>query len=55
MMPEMEEGALVIDDIYHFETEALAGDLQPDVFCAGIKEKYAVQKAGNPLQTASQL
>jgi nitrogenase molybdenum-iron protein alpha chain len=48
MMPEMEEGALVIDDIYHFETERLLEIYKPDVFCAGIKEKYAVQKAGIP-------
>jgi nitrogenase molybdenum-iron protein alpha chain len=48
MMPEMEEGTLVIDDIYHFETERLLEIYKPDVFCAGIKEKYAVQKAGIP-------
>ena len=48
MMPEMEEGALVIDDIYHFEMERLLEIYKPDVFCAGIKEKYAVQKAGIP-------
>jgi nitrogenase molybdenum-iron protein alpha chain len=46
MMPEMEEGALVIDDLYHFETERLLDIYKPDIFCAGIKEKYAVQKAG---------
>jgi nitrogenase molybdenum-iron protein alpha chain len=48
MMPEMEEGALVIDDLYHFETERLLDIYKPDIFCAGIKEKYAVQKAGIP-------
>jgi nitrogenase molybdenum-iron protein alpha chain len=48
MMPEMEEGALVIDDIYHYETERLLEIYKPDVFCAGIKEKYAIQKAGIP-------
>ncbi len=48
MMPEMEEGALVIDDIYHFETERLLEIYKPDIFCAGVKEKYAVQKAGIP-------
>ena len=48
MMPEMEEGTLVIDDIYHFETERLLEIYKPDIFCAGIKEKYAVQKAGIP-------
>jgi len=48
MMPEMEEGTLVIDDIYHYDTERLLEIYKPDVFCAGIKEKYAVQKAGIP-------
>jgi nitrogenase molybdenum-iron protein alpha chain len=48
MMPDMEEGTLVIDDIYHFETERLLEIYKPDIFCAGIKEKYAVQKAGIP-------
>jgi nitrogenase molybdenum-iron protein alpha chain len=48
MMPEMEDGTLVIDDIYHFETERLLEIYKPDIFCAGIKEKYAVQKAGIP-------
>jgi nitrogenase molybdenum-iron protein alpha chain len=48
MMTEMEQGTLVIDDIYHFETERLIDIYKPDIFCAGIKEKYAVQKAGIP-------
>lgn len=48
MMPDMEEGALVIDDISHFEMERLLEIYKPDIFCAGIKEKYAVQKAGVP-------
>jgi nitrogenase molybdenum-iron protein alpha chain len=48
MMPEMEDGTLVIDDIYHFETERLLEIYKPDIFCAGIKEKYVVQKAGIP-------
>jgi nitrogenase molybdenum-iron protein alpha chain len=48
MMPEMADGALVIDDISHHETERLLEAYKPDVFCAGIKEKYAVQKTGIP-------
>jgi nitrogenase molybdenum-iron protein alpha chain len=48
MLPDMDEGTLVIDDIYHFETERLLEIYKPDIFCAGIKEKYAVQKAGIP-------
>jgi nitrogenase molybdenum-iron protein alpha chain len=48
MMPEMEDGTLIIDDIYHHETEKLLELYKPDIFCAGIKEKYAVQKMGIP-------
>jgi nitrogenase molybdenum-iron protein alpha chain len=50
MMPEMAEGALVIDDISQYETEKLLELYKPDVFCAGIKEKYTVQKSGVPLK-----
>ena len=48
MMPEMEEDGLVIDDISHYETERLLEIYKPAIFCAGIKEKYAVQKMGIP-------
>ena len=48
MMPEMDDRTLVIDDISHYETERLIEIYRPDVFCAGIKEKYAVQKMGIP-------
>ena len=50
MMPDMEEGSLVIDDLNHYEAEILLEKYKPDVFCAGIKEKYVVQKAGVPLK-----
>ncbi|WP_083453631.1 nitrogenase molybdenum-iron protein alpha chain [Desulfatitalea tepidiphila] len=50
MMPEMDAGALVIDDISQWETERLIAMFKPDIFCAGIKEKYAVQKHGIPLK-----
>ena len=50
MMPDMEKNALVIDDINHWETEKLIEFYKPDVFCAGIKEKYVVQKMGIPLK-----
>ena len=50
MMADMEKGSLVIDDLSHFEMEKLIEYYQPDVFCAGIKEKYAVQKMGVPLK-----
>ena len=38
----------MIDDISHYETETLIEIYKPDVFCAGIKEKYVVQKMGVP-------
>ncbi|OGS18890.1 MAG: nitrogenase molybdenum-iron protein alpha chain [Elusimicrobia bacterium RIFOXYA2_FULL_50_26] len=50
MMPEMDEGTLVIDDINHFETEILIEKYKPDIFCAGIKEKYVIQKMGIPMK-----
>jgi nitrogenase molybdenum-iron protein alpha chain len=50
MMPEMENNTLVIEDLNHYETEILIEKFKPDVFCAGIKEKYVVQKSGIPLK-----
>ena len=50
MMSEMDAGALVIDDISHHETEKMIALFKPDIFCAGIKEKYVVQKHGIPLK-----
>ena len=50
MMAEMDNGALVIDDISQFETERLIELYQPDIVCAGIKEKYIIQKSGVPMK-----
>lgn len=50
MMPDMDEGTLVIDDITQHETHRLIEIYKPDIFCAGIKEKYVVQKMGLPLK-----
>ena len=50
LMSDMESDTLVIDDLSHFEMEVLIKEYKPDVFCAGIKEKYAVQKMGVPLK-----
>lgn len=50
MMPEMESNTLIIDDISHWESEKMIEAYKPDVFCAGIKEKYVVQKMGVPLK-----
>lgn len=48
MMPEMDPETLIIDDITHYETEKLIEIYKPAVFCAGIKEKFAIQKMGIP-------
>jgi len=50
MMPEMADGTLVIDDISHHETEKMIAIFKPDIFCAGIKEKYVIQKQGIPMK-----
>ena len=50
MMTEMKENTLIIDDLNHYETEVLIEKYKPDIFCAGIKEKYVVQKGGIPMK-----
>jgi nitrogenase molybdenum-iron protein alpha chain len=50
MMTDMSNGTLVIDDINQYETEKLIEIFKPDIFCAGIKEKYAIQKSGIPMK-----
>ncbi len=50
MMGAMAKDSMVIDDINHYETEKLIEILKPDIFCAGIKEKYIIQKMGVPLK-----
>jgi nitrogenase molybdenum-iron protein alpha chain len=46
--PDMDEGSIVIDDMNQYEAEKLIRIMKPDLFCAGIKEKYSVQKLGIP-------
>ena len=53
MMPQMEEGTLIIDDLSHYEMEELIKKHKPDVFCAGIKEKYARTEDGRSPETAA--
>ncbi|MCK5240943.1 nitrogenase component I subunit alpha [bacterium] len=48
MIPSMEKNTLSIDDISQFEQEKLLELYKPAIFCAGIKEKYGVQKNGIP-------
>jgi nitrogenase molybdenum-iron protein alpha chain len=50
MMSEMNRNTLVVDDISHWESEKLIEYFEPDIFCAGIKEKYVIQKMGVPLK-----
>lgn len=50
MMPTMANGSLVVDDISQYETEKLIELYRPDIICAGIKEKYVIQKSGVPLK-----
>jgi nitrogenase molybdenum-iron protein alpha chain len=50
MMAEMDNNVLVIDDLNHHEMEILIEKYHPDIFCAGVKEKYVVQKYGVPLK-----
>ena len=50
MMPDMDKNAMIIDDISHYETEKLLEVVKPDIFCAGIKEKYVIQKHGIPMK-----
>lgn len=50
MMAQMANETLVIDDITQYETERMIEIYKPAIFCAGIKEKYAVQKKGIPMK-----
>jgi nitrogenase molybdenum-iron protein alpha chain len=50
MMKQMMKKTLVVDDVSHYESEKLIEMYKPDIFCAGIKEKYVVQKMGVPLK-----
>ena len=46
MFPDMSRGDMVIDDYNIFETDELLEQMKPDIFLSGIKDKYAIQKAG---------
>ena len=50
MNEQMDKGTIVIDDLNQYEAEKLVELLKPDVFCAGIKEKYSIQKCGVPMK-----
>jgi len=48
--PDMAEGSIVVDDLNQYEAEKLVELMKPDLFCAGIKEKYSIQKLGIPMK-----
>lgn len=50
MMSDMPDRTLIIDDCNHHELEELLDAYHPDLVCAGIKEKYVVQKRGIPMK-----
>ena len=50
LIPDMEEQTLIIDDLNQYEAETLVEMMQPDIFCAGIKEKFSIQKLGVPMK-----
>jgi nitrogenase molybdenum-iron protein alpha chain len=48
MYPDMNGGTLMIDDCNHYEAEQLVKELKPDLFFAGVRDKYIAQKMGVP-------
>ena len=50
LLPDMDKGTLIIDDLNQYEAEKLVELMKPDIFCAGIKEKYSIQKLGVPMK-----
>ncbi|WP_419781061.1 nitrogenase molybdenum-iron protein alpha chain [Maridesulfovibrio sp.] len=48
--PDMDKGTIIIDDLNQYEAEKLVELLKPDLFCAGIKEKFSIQKLGVPMK-----
>ena len=50
LIPEMDKDTLIIDDLNQYEAEKLVELMKPDIFCAGIKEKFSIQKLGIPMK-----
>ena len=48
MIPDMNQGTMIIDDISHVELEELILRFKPDIVCSGIKDKYIIEKFGVP-------
>ena len=50
LAPDMDKNAIIIDDLNQYEAEKLVETMKPDIFCAGIKEKFSIQKLGVPMK-----
>ena len=50
MIPDMDHQTFIVDDLNQYEAEKLVEVLRPDIFCAGIKEKFSIQKLGIPMK-----
>ncbi|MBU4235523.1 MAG: nitrogenase molybdenum-iron protein alpha chain [Proteobacteria bacterium] len=50
LAPDMDKDTLIIDDLNQYEAEKMVELMKPDIFCAGIKEKYSIQKLGVPMK-----
>ncbi len=50
LAPDMDKGTIIVDDLNQYEAEKLVELMKPDIFCAGIKEKYSIQKLGVPMK-----
>lgn len=48
--PDMDENTIIVDDMNQYEAEKIVELMKPDLFCAGIKEKFSIQKLGIPLK-----
>ena len=46
MIRDMDAGTFVVDDLNMYEADKFMEVLKPDMFFSGIKDKYALQKAG---------
>ncbi|MGL1863794.1 MAG: nitrogenase molybdenum-iron protein alpha chain [Pseudodesulfovibrio sp.] len=47
---DLDKGTIIIDDLNQYEAEKLVEIMKPDIFCAGVKEKYSIQKLGIPMK-----
>ncbi len=50
LVSDMDEDTLIIDDLNQYEAEKLVEIMKPDIFCAGIKEKFSIMKLGVPMK-----